>query len=457
MGLFSKNNTPSYNIAKVVAYEVLDSRGFPTVACKISNADGITAKAMVPSGASTGEREAVELRDGDAQRYNGKGVLNAVKNVNEVIAPKIIGIDCREQQRIDELMIELDGTPNKAKLGANATLAVSLACARLAAMISKKPLYLYISQDILQEERTEFVMPVPMLNVINGGAHADNTIDFQEFMFMPVGAKSFKEACRMASECFHALQSILKSKKLNTNKGDEGGFAPDLKDADQALTLMMEAIKKAGYKPGVKADVAIALDPATSELYDSKKKVYVFEKAIKAKILDAKKGTKTSEEMVDYWKKQAAKYPIISIEDGLAENDWDGFNLMVKEMGKKVQIVGDDLFCTNPKITAEGIEKKVANSVLIKVNQIGTLTETIQTIQKAHAAGWTAVVSHRSGETEDTTIADLVVGMSTGQIKTGSMSRSERIAKYNRLIEIENDLGEKATYPGIKAFKNLNK
>lgn len=443
-----------WKITKIEAYEVLDSRGFPTVAAKVYVNDTV-ARAMVPSGASTGEREAVELRDQDPNRYNGKGVLNAVKNVNEIIAPALIGMDVRNQAEIDQKMIELDGTPNKAKLGANAILAVSLAVARVAAMLSDKELYRYIAEDIMGKTDGKYTMPVPMLNVINGGAHADNTIDFQEFMFMPVGAKSLKEAVRMASECFHALQSILKSKKLDTNKGDEGGFAPNLKNADEALALMEKAVEKAGYKLGIDKDIAFALDPATSELYDSKKKTYTFEKALKAKILSAKDAVKTSEQMVEYWTQLCKKHPIISIEDGLSENDWDGFALKVKKLGKKLQIVGDDLFCTNPKIVKEGIEKKVANSVLVKVNQIGTLTESIETIKLAHDAGWTCVVSHRSGETEDTTIADIVVGMGTGQIKTGSMSRSERIAKYNRLIEIENELGENAIYPGKGAFTNL--
>lgn len=449
-----------FKITKIEAYEVIDSRGFPTVAAKVY-AKNECAIAMVPSGASTGEREAVELRDGDAKRFNGKGVLKAVNNVNSIIAPKIVGMDCRKQSEIDRMMISLDNTPNKAKLGANAILSVSLAVAKLAAKLSNKPLYKYIRQNIMGDLGNKWTMPVPMLNVINGGAHADNTIDFQEFMFMPVGAKSLKEAVRMASECFHALQSILKSKKLDTNKGDEGGFAPNLKNADEALKLMMEAIEKAGYKPGVDHDVAFAMDPATSELYDSEKKTYTFEKALKAKILTAKDAVKKSTEMVKYWDDLCKKYPIISIEDGLAENDWEGFQLMVNDLGGKIQIVGDDLFCTNPKIVKEGIAKNVANSVLIKVNQIGSLTETIETIKEAHAAGWTCVVSHRSGETEDTTIADIAVGLSTGQIKTGSMSRSERIAKYNRLIEIENELeketGSTVVYPGKETFKSIRK
>lgn len=397
-------------ITKIEAYEVIDSRGYPTVATKVYS-DRIYAKAMVPSGASTGEREAVELRDGDKSRFNGKGVLTAVNNVNTIIADAIVGFDCRNQEEIDNLMIHLDGTHNKGNLGANAILSVSLAIVKLAAILSNKPLYQYISEDILKEKRTHYIMPVPMLNVINGGAHADNTIDFQEFMFMPVGATSIKHAIQIASECFHSLQSILKTDGYNTNKGDEGGFAPNLKDAHQALSLMVEAIKKAGYIPG--EDVSIALDLASSELYDSNNKVYVLEKAIKANILSQEDGTLTSQQMIDYWENQINQFPIISIEDGLAENDWQGFNEMVKRLGNKIQIVGDDLFCTNPEITERGIQENVANSVLIKVNQIGTLTETIKTIKLAQNAGWTAVVSHRSGETEDTTIADIVVGMGT--------------------------------------------
>ncbi|MEG1821090.1 MAG: phosphopyruvate hydratase, partial [Malacoplasma sp.] len=400
----------NFKITNIVAYEVIDSRGYPTVACDVY-VGKIKAKSMVPSGASTGQKEAIELRDNDKLRYNGKGVLNAVKNVNEIIKPKLIGMDCRNQKEIDQLMIDIDGTPNKANLGANAILSVSLSVAKIAAIISQKPLYRYISENILNENRSEYIMPVPMLNVINGGAHADNTIDFQEFMFMPVGAKSIKEAVRVASECFHALQSILKSKGFNTNKGDEGGFAPNLKSSDEALTLMVDAIKKAGYRSGIDKDVAIALDPATSELYNSEKKVYVFKKAIEAKILTVANGTKTSEQMVNYWDDISKKYPIISIEDGLAENDWDGFKLQVAKMGSRVQIVGDDLICTNPAIAKEAIANKLANSILIKVNQIGTLSETIETIKLAQNAGWTTVVSHRSGETEDTTIADIAVGM----------------------------------------------
>ncbi len=453
MGIFK-----NLKITSVRAYEVLDSRGFPTVACDVIVGNKFKGKAMVPSGASTGEKEAIELRDGDKSKFNGKGVTKAVDNVNNIIAPAIVGnYKCTQQSEIDAKMIELDGTDNKAKLGANAILAVSLAVARAASVALNKPLYQYIRENILGESGAEYVLPLPMLNVINGGAHADNTIDFQEFMFMPVGAKSIKEACQIASECFHALQSILKSKKMDTNKGDEGGFAPALKDADQALSLMVEAIKKAGYKPGVKADVAIALDPATSELYDSKSKTYVLKKAVDAKILKKDKATFTTDKMIAYWEALCKKYPIISIEDGLAETDWEGFAKMTEKMGKSVQIVGDDLYCTNPMLTQKGIELKATNSVLIKLNQIGTLTETIDTVKRAQGAGWTAVVSHRSGETEDTTIADLAVALGTGQIKTGSMSRSERIAKYNRLIEIELELGSRAVFKGVKSFPNLSK
>lgn len=440
-------------ITKIESFEVIDSRGFPTVATKVF-AGNIYAKAMVPSGASTGEREAVELRDQDKNRFNGKGVLTAVNNVNTVISSYVVGLDCRNQEEIDNIMINLDGTNNKGSLGANAILSVSLAVAKLAAILSSKPLYQYISEDILCEKREKYLLPVPMLNVINGGAHADNTIDFQEFMFVPVGASSFKQAIQMASECFHALQSILKSQGFNTNKGDEGGFAPNLKDADQALNLMVEAINKAGYRP--KDDVCIALDLASSELYDSAYNVYKFNKAIQANVIDEKLGTLSSDQMISYWEEKSNQFPIISIEDGLCENDWEGFKNMVSRLGDKIQIVGDDLFCTNPEIVAKGIVSNVANSVLIKVNQIGTLTETIKTVKLAQEANWTTVISHRSGETEDTTIADLAVGLSSGQIKTGSMSRSERIAKYNRLIEIENELKEKCLYPGIDVFNKNN-
>lgn len=450
--MFDKNKT---KITEIFAYEVLDSRGFPTVACKVTTEQGIVGKAMVPSGASTGEREALEMRDGDKTRYNGKGVLNAVNNVNKIIAPALIGQKVDEQTKLDEMMIKLDGTESKTKLGANAILAVSLACAHAAAITYNKPLYKYIREDITNNTDTTFKMPVPMLNVINGGAHADNTIDFQEFMIMPVGAKSMRQACQMASEVFHSLQKILKNKGDSTGKGDEGGFAPDLKSAEEALELMVEAIKAAGYVPGVDKDVAIALDVAASELYNPETKKYEFTKAIKAKTMPENETCKTTDEMIAYLESLVKKYPIISIEDGLAENDWDGFKKLNDQIGDHVQIVGDDLYCTNPKILARGIEKGITNAILIKLNQIGSLTETIQAIQDAKKVNWCAVVSHRSGETEDTTIADLSVALGTGQIKTGSMSRSERICKYNRLMEIEDELKSNAKFEGAKTFYNL--
>ena len=444
-------------IASVYAYEVLDSRGFPTVACKVTLKNGIVGKSMVPSGASTGEREALEMRDGDKKRYNGKGVLKAVGNVNKIISLALIGQDVTCQKEIDDIMLKLDGTEFKTKLGANAILSVSLACAHAAAKACNKPLYQYIRQNILLDKNEIYEMPVPMLNVINGGAHADNTIDFQEFMFIPISAKSIRQACQVASECFHALQKILKNRHDSTGKGDEGGFAPNLKTAEEALELMVSAIKEAGYHPGVDKDVAISLDVAASELYDSDTKKYIFKKALDAKVWDKTKAIKSTDQMINYLKELVAKYPIISIEDGLSENDWDGFAKLRKEIGNKVQIVGDDLFCTNPKILKQGIEKNVANAILIKLNQIGSLSETIEAILMAKKAGWNAVVSHRSGETEDTTIADLAVALNSGQIKTGSMSRSERICKYNRLMEIEDELGLQAKYRGAGAFSNIQK
>lgn len=445
----------SSKIKDIRAYEVIDSRGLPTVACIVKTWNGAIGKAMVPSGASTGEREALELRDGDKKRYGGKGVLKAVDNVNRLIAPQLVGMNCKKQAIIDKKLNEIDGTESKSKLGANATLAVSLACAKAAACSKKMELYEYIRTLVPAfKDVVGFKLPVPMLNVINGGAHADNTIDFQEFMFMPVGATSFRKAIQMASECFHELQKILKSKKMNTSKGDEGGFAPNLKSAEEALDVMLEAIKAAGYKAGINADIAIALDSACSELYDDSKH-YVFQKAINAGILSKQQATKTTDQMIEYWVSLVKKYPIISIEDGLAENDWEGWSKLVKALGNKVQIVGDDIFCTNPKIAKEGIERNVANAVLIKVNQIGTLSETIDTIMLAKQANWCNVISHRSGETEDTTIADLAVALNAGQIKTGSMSRSERIAKYNRLMEIEDQLSVNGSYDGVKTFTNL--
>ncbi|MDR2829016.1 MAG: phosphopyruvate hydratase [Mycoplasmataceae bacterium] len=442
-------------IKSIHAYEVLDSRGYPTVACKIKTAEGYAATAMVPSGASTGEREALELRDGDKTRFMGKGVLKAVSNVNTKIAPYIIGkkVSVLQQVQLDELMIKLDGTLNKSKLGANAILSVSMAACKCAALVSNVPLYKYIKNNLANDKSKTYTMPVPMLNVINGGAHADNTIDFQEFMFMPINASSIREACRIASECFHSLAKLLKERKFNTSKGDEGGFAPLLKDAEQALELMVQAVKNAGYKPGIKnGDIAFALDTACSELYDNKTHKYTFEKAIAAKIKNKTNGVKTTDQMIAYLKSLTNRFPIISIEDGLSENDRDGWKKWTKEQGNKLQIVGDDLYCTNPNIVNEGIEGKWSNSVLIKLNQIGTVTETVQTILAAQKAKWTAIVSHRSGETEDSFIADFAVGMGTGQIKTGSMSRSERIAKYNRLMEIEDELGANAKYKKLAVF-----
>lgn len=444
-------------ITSVYAYEVLDSRGFPTVACKVTLKNGIVGKAMVPSGASTGEREALELRDDDKKRFGGKGTLKAVNNVNNIIALALIGKDPTNQKEIDDIMLKLDGTKSKTKLGANAILSVSLAVAHAAAKALNKPLYKYIRQNILNDKNEIYEMPVPMLNVINGGAHADNTLDFQEFMFVPVSAKTIHQACQIASECFHALQKILKERKDSTGKGDEGGFAPYLKTAEEALDLMVLAIKTAGYHVGINKDVAFALDAAASELYDANTKKYIFKKALDAKVWDSNKAKKTTDEMIDYLKELVAKYPIISIEDGLSENDWEGFAKLKAEIGNKVQIVGDDVFCTNPRILEQGIDKNIANAILIKLNQIGSLSETIETILIAKKAGWNNVISHRSGETEDTTIADLAVALNAGQIKCGSMSRSERICKYNRLMEIENELGLQAKNLGISVFNRILK
>ena len=441
-----------FKITKIEAYEVLDSRGFPTVACKVYCGD-VFGKAMVPSGASTGEREAVELRDGDKTRYGGKGVLTAVKNVNEIIAPALLKKDCRNQTEIDELMIKLDGTPNKAKLGANAILSVSLAVAKLAAILNRKPLYKYIKENMLKETDGKYIMPVPMLNVINGGAHADNTIDFQEFMFMPVGAKSIKEAVRMGAETFHALKTVLKKRGYNTNVGDEGGFAPSCVNGnEEPLELLVEAMKAAGYKPG--EDMTIAMDVAASEFHNHETGLYELTKS--------GQGNKTSDEMIDMYAEWIEKYPIVSIEDGLGERDWDGWKKLTDRLGDKVQLVGDDLFVTNPAILQEGIEKGIANAILIKVNQIGTLTETFDAMELAKKHNYTCVVSHRSGETEDSTIADIAVAFNAGQIKTGSMSRTDRIAKYNRLMRIEDELNQRgeahvAKYLGKKSFYNLYK
>ena len=419
-------------IVSVKAIEILDSRGNPTLRATVKLNNGIVASASVPSGASTGEHEAVELRDNDKGRYLGKGVLKAVNNVNATIAPKLIGMDPIRQVDIDNTMIQLDGTPNKAKLGANAILGVSMAVARAAAMASNLPLYAYLGGA------GSYILPVPMMNILNGGMHAESSVDFQEFMVMPWGAPSFAEALRYGAETFHALKGILKKKGYAVGVGDEGGFAPDLKSNEEACELIIEAIEKAGYKPG--KDIFIALDPAMSTLY----------KDGKYDLFKSKSGTKTTEEVIALWQSWVAKYPIVSIEDGFDENDWAGFNKLTSIIGNKIQIVGDDLFVTNPAFVKRGMQENSANAVLIKVNQIGTITETIQTINLCREAGWNYVISHRSGETEDDFIADLAVAMGGGQIKTGSASRSERIAKYNRLLEIEAELGSSAQYGRYK-------
>jgi enolase len=426
-------------IEAITAREVLDSRGNPTVEVEVLLESGALGRAMVPSGASTGEHEALELRDGDKARYLGKGVLKAVENVNEEIAPELLGLDATEQTTIDQIMLDLDGTPTKSKLGANAILGVSLAVARAAAETLGLPLYQYIGGVNAK------TLPVPMMNILNGGAHADNTVDFQEFMIMPVGAESFREALRMGAETFHALKSVLKGKGLNTSVGDEGGFAPNLSSVTETLDTIMAAIEKAGYKAG--SQIRIALDVASSEMYDKTKKKYVFKKSTKEEF--------TSEQMVELYAKLCADYPIISIEDGCDENDWDGWKLLTDKVGKKVQLVGDDLFVTNTKFLSKGIELGCANSILVKVNQIGSLTETLDAIEMAKRAGYTCVLSHRSGETEDSTIADIAVAVNAGQIKTGSASRSDRIAKYNQLLRIEDELDDSAYYPGLKAFYNI--
>jgi len=425
-------------IEHVQAREILDSRGNPTVEAEVVLAEGVIGRASVPSGASTGENEAVELRDGDKKRYGGKGVLQAVRNVNEVIAPALQGFDALDQAELDRALIDLDGTPNKSNLGANALLAVSMATARAAATQLELPLYRYLGGP---NART---LPVPMMNIVNGGAHADNNVDFQEFMVVPCGAPTFSEALRVGAEIFHQLKAVVKSKGYATSVGDEGGFAPNLKSNEEAVETILESIVQAGYKPG--DDCLLALDPAASEFYNGKK--YVFKKSDKREL--------SSEEMVAFWKSWAEKYPIISIEDGMAENDWDGWKLLTDQIGDKVQLVGDDLFVTNTMFLQKGIDLGVANSILIKVNQIGTLTETIECIKMAQAAGMTAIVSHRSGETEDSFIADLAVGTNAGQIKTGSASRSDRIAKYNQLLRIEEELGDAARYPGRAAFRQLS-
>ena len=425
-------------ITDVKARQVLDSRGNPTVEVELFSADHM-ARAIVPSGASTGVHEAVELRDGDKSKYLGKGVLKAVANVNDIIKPAVIGHDIFDQEGLDKKLIELDGTENKGKLGANAILGVSLACAHLAA--KSKNVYLY---EYLNPQAT--LLPVPMMNIMNGGKHADSGLDIQEFMIMPVGAKSFAQALRMGSEIFHNLKKILKEKGLGTGVGDEGGFAPNLPNNEEAFKLIIEAIEKAGYKAG--ENVMLAIDAAASEFYDKEKQRYMIK-------VDGEPRELTGTEMVDYYESLVAKFPLISIEDGHDEDDWDGFKLMMERMGDKIQIMGDDLLVTNVKRLQKGIDMKAGNSILIKLNQIGSITETIDAIRTAREAGWTSVVSHRSGETEDTTIADFVVAMETGQIKTGSLCRTDRVCKYNQLLRIEERLGEKARYKGRDVFTNL--
>jgi enolase len=425
-------------IADIVAREILDSRGNPTVEVDVYLEDGTVGRAAVPSGASTGAYEAVEMRDDDKDRYLGKGVLQAVDNVNTLIAPELVGLNAMDQVGIDQFLVDLDGTPNKGKLGANAILGVSLAVARAAAESLKMSLYQYIGGVNAK------TLPVPMMNILNGGKHADNNVDIQEFMVMPVGAKTFSDALRMGAEIFHNLKSVLKAKGYNTAVGDEGGFAPNLKSNEEAVQVILEAIEKAGYKAG--QDVYIALDVAATELWQEG-----------SYALEGEGKTLTSEQMIEFYEDLVSKYPIISIEDGLSEDDWDGWRKLTDRLGKKVQLVGDDLFVTNTEKLAQGIEQSTANSILIKVNQIGTLTETLDAIEMAKRAGYTAIVSHRSGETEDSTIADIAVATNAGQIKTGAPSRTDRVAKYNQLLRIEEELDDVAKYPGVKTFYNLKR
>jgi enolase len=427
-------------IMEVHGRQVLDSRGNPTVEAEVLLATGARGRAAVPSGASTGKHEAVELRDGDAKRFLGKGVTRAVRNINEILGPEIVGLNAAEQREIDRTMLTLDGTENKGKLGANALLAVSLAVAKAAAADADMPLYRYLGGV------NAHVLPVPMMNIINGGQHADNNVDMQEFMILPVGAPSFSEGLRMGVEVFHNLKKVLHDKNLNTAVGDEGGFAPDLKSNEEAVQVIMEAIEKAGYAPG--KDICLGLDCAATEYYDAKKKKYNLEG-------EKKNPIKSGDEVVEMLAGWCKKYPIVTIEDGCSEDDWETWGKLTQALGSKVQLVGDDLFVTNVKRLAEGIEKGIGNSILVKVNQIGTLTETLEAIEMAKRAKYTAVISHRSGETEDTTIADIAVATNAGQIKTGSASRTDRIAKYNQLLRIEEDLGEAAEYLGRKAFYNI--
>ena len=425
-------------ITDIYAREVLDSRGNPTVEVELFTDSGAYGHAIVPSGASTGEHEAVELRDNDKKRYLGKGVIKAVENVNEVIAPELVGIDVTLQAQIDQIMLDLDGTPNKGKLGANAILGVSMAAAKAGADFAGQPLYTYLGGFSATE------LPVPMMNILNGGSHADNNVDFQEFMIMPVGGETFKESLRMGAEVFHALKSVLKSRGYSTTVGDEGGFAPNLKSNEEALEVIIESIENAGYKPG--EDVVLAMDVASSEFYNKDKNAY--DLAGEGKTMDGK-------ELSEFYGKLCDKYPIISIEDGLDENDWDGWKTHTEQLGSKIQLVGDDLLVTNTEKLSRAIDEGIANSILIKVNQIGTITETFKAVEMAKRAGYTAVISHRSGETEDTTIADIAVATNAGQIKTGSLSRTDRVAKYNQLLRIEDELGEIAQYKGKHVFYNL--
>jgi enolase len=430
----------STKIVAVHGRQILDSRGNPTVEADVRLEGGTLGRGAVPSGASTGEHEANELRDGDKSHYLGKGVLKAVAHVNAEIAKAVTGLDAADQRALDRRMIEADGTPNKSSFGANAILAVSMAAARAAASAAGQPLYKYLAR--YSSDTSATLLPVPMMNILNGGAHADNSVDVQEFMVMPIGAPSFQEALRWGVEVFHHLKAVLKKNKYSTAVGDEGGFAPNLKSNEEALERVLEAITAAGYKPG--DQISIALDPAASEFYDRSTKKYVFKKS--------DKSARSSEQMVEFWKNWVRQYPIVSIEDGLAEDDWEGWKLVTRELGKQIQLVGDDIFVTNPKIFARGISENIANAILIKLNQIGTVSETIEAMEMARKAKYSAVISHRSGETEDPFIADLAVGMGAGQIKTGSASRTDRIAKYNQLLRIEEELGSSARFPGRSAL-----
>ncbi|MDR0800057.1 MAG: phosphopyruvate hydratase [Endomicrobium sp.] len=430
-------------IVKITGREIIDSRGNPTVEVDVKLEDGTSGRAAVPSGASTGSREALELRDGDKKRFGGKGVLKAVSNINNIIAPKLIGFEITKQQDIDDIMIKLDGTDFKSNLGANAILGVSLACAKAGSNSNKLPVYEYV-REIYNIKSDKYILPVPLMNIINGGEHADNNVDLQEFMIAPVSAPNFREALRMGCEVFHSLKKVLNEKGYATGVGDEGGFAPNLKSNAQALEVICEAVKAAGYEVG--KDIVFALDVAASELYENNK--YTLEGEVKDKV-------KTSKDMISFYEDLLEKYPVISIEDGLSESDWDGWKILTEELKSKLQLVGDDLFVTNTKIFKEGIDKGIANSILIKVNQIGSLSETVAAVQMAYKAGYTAIMSHRSGETEDSIIADLAVALSTGQIKTGSASRTDRMCKYNQLIRIEEELGSKAAYLGKSAFSSI--